>query len=127
MRELSCSCGNTNPVLEIHKGRNNDWIRISKEKRIHPYMLMQLLSEINSLTGNQIIQFQVIQKEYEHFEINVVPDQGYRKEVTEALIVEKIRKRINQKMQVDFQYFGTLLPDMITGKIAVFVCEIKKG
>lgn len=124
LREMSCSCGNTNPVLEVHKGRDNDWIRISPGERMHPFMLIQLLSEINNLTGDQIIQFQVIQKEYERFEINVVPDQGYGKEVTEELIIEKIRRRINQKIQIDFQYFETLLPDMITGKIAVFVCQI---
>lgn len=126
-KEVSCSCGNTNPALEIHKGRDNDWIRISPDERMHPFVLIQLLSEVNALTENQIIQFQVIQKEYELFEVNIIPDKEYSKDVAEKLIVEKIRRWINEKIQISFKYYETLLPDMITGKIAVFVCQITEN
>lgn len=126
-KEISCSCGDTNPVLEVHKGRDNDWIRINPDEKMHPFMLIQLLSEVNTLIENQIVQFQVIQKEYDLFEVNIVPDKGYSKAVAEELIVKKIRRRINEKIQISFQYFETLLPDMITGKIAVFVCQITEN
>lgn len=127
LKNVICPCGNSNPVLEIHKGRDNDWLRISKDEKVHPFMLIQLLSEVNALTENHIIQFQVIQKEYELFEVNIVPDKDYLKNVAEELIVEKIRRRINEKIQISFRYFDTLLPDMITGKIAVFVCQIAEN
>lgn len=120
-----CPCGNIYPTLEVHKGRDNDWIRINAKEKMHPYMLIQLISEINMLTGNHIIQFQIVQKEYTVFEINMVEDQKCQREQMEQRICELMRRRIKNELTIKFFYFNVLLPDIVTGKIAVFICDMK--
>lgn len=125
LKKVRCPCGNPYPVLEIHKGRDNDWIRIRPDGKMHPFMLIQLISEANMLTGNQIVQYQIIQKDFDFFVIHIVADQEYHYKKTEELIQEMIQERMGRETQLEFHYFETLLPDMITGKIAVFVSQMK--
>lgn len=127
LKQMACPCGNPHLVLEIHKGRDNDWIYISPDEKMHPYFFMQMMSEVNLLSDNQMIQFQVIQKDYDLFDMNLVVDKEYQKEATETLILQMVRGRIDEKIQIRFHYFETLLPDMITGKIAVFISELSEA
>ena len=65
--DKKCTCGNPNPILTVYNGRDNDWIRKSDGSVLHPFALLQVISEVNLITGDCIVQYQLIQKKRDYF------------------------------------------------------------
>ena len=57
-----CSCGNCSPILEVFRGRGNDWIHMSNGTKLHPYSLLQIINEVNFRMDYSILQYQLIQE-----------------------------------------------------------------
>lgn len=122
--DKKCTCGNPNPILTVYNGRDNDWIRKSDGSVLHPFALLQVISEVNLITGDCIVQYQLIQKKRDYFIFcMVLKDDSKRKEI-EQMICQFTARRLKQEFSVRFHYSDQIMPDVKTGKIAVFICDM---
>jgi phenylacetate-CoA ligase len=56
-----CSCGNSNDILEITKGRSVDYIELYNGERIHSIVLCSIIEHISFIMKNCIFRFQIKQ------------------------------------------------------------------
>lgn len=56
-----CSCGNTNDIIEITKGRVVDYIELYNGERIHSVVLCNIIEDISFVLNNCIFCFQIKQ------------------------------------------------------------------
>lgn len=119
----SCPCGCSGDILELSAGRANDWIIRSDGSRRHPYLLMQLIDNLNEEMDGMILQYQIIQKDFDRFLINIITEEEVFKEI-EGEIDRGIKKRLEDNVTVEVEWSEHLLPAEETGKLAVFRSEI---
>ncbi len=56
-----CSCGNTNDIIEITKGRSIDFIELYNGERIHSIVLCNIIEDISFILKNCVFRFQIKQ------------------------------------------------------------------
>lgn len=117
----TCSCGNKGRILHLREGRDNDWILTRDGRKINAYVFMRAIEAVNALTDHCIIQCQVIQNDYEAFEIRLVLDEPL--EEVPRLFVENIGQM--ELRNADYQFFvcDGLMPEE-TGKRRFFLNKI---
>lgn len=123
--EGGCACGNCNSVMEVCNGRANDWVRKADHTEMHPFSLLQVINEVNARMNAVIFQYQIIQREYDYFVFRLVVRGQEEREQLEKMICKMTALRIGQSLSVEFEYYRQMIPDVRTGKIATFLCEIK--
>lgn len=118
----SCPCGNCSPILELTEARENDMIVNRDQSKTHSDIFAHGVELVNLATEN-IVQYQVIQKDYEDFEISMVLDEEEEWETTKELFLQALEDFAWGK---NFQFVlkDRLLPSEKTGKLAWFQSEV---
>lgn len=65
----SCKCGLDSPILELTSGRISTYIKNEDGTQTTPYIFVHAVHSIIEKLGDIIIQFQIIQKEYQKFDV----------------------------------------------------------
>lgn len=122
-----CSCGNCSPVLEVFRGRDNDWICMLDGTKLHPYSLLQIINEVNYRTNYSILQYQLVQEKIDSFTFRLVITKTADQKEIEKLICGLTAKHLQENFQIRFQYFDQIIPDIKTGKIAAFISKCREN
>lgn len=124
LRNKNCSCGRCTDVLELFAGRMNEWICCKNETNIHSYTLVQIIHQANYEMDGLIIQYQIVQRAYDRFEIRLVlEEQDHFLEIEEYL-KWRFQEKLGDESQVEIRFSDVLLPSAKTGKLADFVSEV---
>ena len=98
-----CKCGRTLPVLEKLYGRAYDIIKNKNGKLFHGEYFMYIFEEAKRKHYG-VKKFQVIQFNFDHFKIKLIPQNKKDIKNIEAFILNKIRKDFDPEANVDFEY-----------------------
>lgn len=83
------------------------------------------MNKINYELEGQLIQYQIIQKDYELFEVLTVLDDFEYELYFSEIVQERMRERLGEEIEIKVRIFGELLPSEKTGKIACFMSEVR--
>lgn len=119
-----CSCGNHNNILVLEAGRNNDWIKLEDGTKIHSYAMIQIINAINYEIAGGIIQYQIVQKNYNYFTVFLVLEESGDKDSIVVTMVERLQSRFGENIKFIIKILEEVLPDANTGKLACFICEV---
>ena len=72
--DKNCSCGSQEPILELEMARDNDLIQKADGSVAHYDCLFGVIERINLMLEMAILQFQIIQTDYEKFDVYMVVD-----------------------------------------------------
>lgn len=98
--EKRCGCGRTLPTIVNLVGRAYDTVRNSKGRMFHGEFFMYIFEEAKRMKlGAEA--FQVLQRDYDDFQIKVVPGPSYCRQ-TEEYIFKKIREDFDPEAKVEF-------------------------
>lgn len=117
----TCTCGMKGKILELQEGRENDWIQMKNGERRTAYIFVRVIEIVNEITDNAIKQYQILQKEYDQFEVKLVC-RSWNEEMKQ-LFVRLLQEEIPYA-QVEFQREDNLFPEG-TGKRRFFRNLIK--
>lgn len=124
LRGKTCSCGRCTDALELFAGRINEWICCKDGTKLHSYMLVQIIHQANYEMDGLIIQYQIVQREFDCFEIRLVlEEQESFLEIAEYL-KRRFREKLGDEYQIEIHLSDVLLPSAKTGKLADFVSEV---
>lgn len=127
-RNIQCFCGKCGDVLFLDEGRDNGWIHLRQGEKLHPYILIQIINEINNNLQGGIIQYQIIQEDYEVFSIKIVLEEHDSYDFICKEINKKFKKKLGD-IQIRIEQKNNIMPNSITGKLASFMWEgdVKDG
>ena len=80
------------------------------------------VGKANMTCKNVIKQFQIIQKDYDYFLVNLILDEdiidneGIRENIVEDSILASIKDERLYDTEFDFEYYDDLIPDVLNGK-----------
>ncbi len=123
LRKNTCSCGHSGKLLNLRKGRKNDWILTKNGERINVYVFIRSIEIVNMLTEHSIIQFQIIQIDYEEFLVKMVLNDDILN--ISKLFIENIGHESLKQATYHFQLCEAIFPNE-TGKICVFSSALSK-
>ncbi len=120
-RNVSCTCGRRGDVIEVQVGRSNDWIICEDGKRIHAYVLMQVIHRLNYDFDGAIRQYRILQVTIHHFQVMIVfSDHEIEHEII-FRIQDEFQRRLGAATMTDVVKMKDIIPDESTGKLAEFI------
>jgi len=122
-KNISCKCGNCSPIIELTKARENDMVVNRDQSVMHSDIFAHAVEMVN-LAMENIVQYQVIQKDYEEFEISFVLDEVDEFEITKELFIHAL-EGFAQGKTFHFKLKDRLFPNEKMGKLAWFKSEIE--
>ena len=96
----ACPCGRTLPTLHDVFGRSYDMIRNREGQQFHGEFFMYIFEDARQ-NNLGIDAFQVVQTDYDHVIVKVVPTDGYNAR-SEAFVRERIRAGLGPAVDVSF-------------------------
>lgn len=124
IRNKVCACGRCTDALELYAGRSNDWIQCRDGRKIHSYTLVQMVHQVNYEMDGQIIQYQIIQQDYDCFEIILVLDEKDAFAEISEYLKRCFWEKLGKGAEIDVQLSDSLLPSEKTGKLADFISNV---
>lgn len=118
-----CPCKNTSPILELTLGRSNDYIICENKEKINAYVLIRAMDFVNNYMDGIVKQFQIIQKDYQIFEVKVVLEEECDTQMLTDLFCGAVLEKRLKEAQYHFRFYDRLLPEERTGKLACFISE----
>lgn len=118
-----CPCKNTSPILELTLGRSNDYIICENGEKINAYVFIRAMDYVNNYTDGIVKQFQIVQKDYQRFEVKVVLEEECDTQMLTELFGEAVMENRLKEAQYHFRFYDRLLPEERTGKLACFISE----
>lgn len=122
-KEKQCRCGCGGQILELISGRDNDWIYTEDGNKITPYTFFRCIENINLHFDFIVKQFQIVQKDYKKFDINLVLDHPIEREFEEMFKNNLAQDELKDSM-FQFHYHDRFFPDEQNGKLRCFINEI---
>ena len=121
-----CGCGNSSPIIELKKGRNCQFIKNRDGSFESVYALFIPIDTINDLFGEVVLQFQIIQKDFDQFYLRIVLNQkfGGWKKAFEEMYIDYLDISDKEKREFVFFYENELFSDSYNEKTATFISEI---
>lgn len=120
----NCPCGNAEPIIELEKSRENDWIYHTDGTVSHSDVFCHIIEKINLYQQQAIQQYQIVQVDYDEFDIYIVLD-----DEEEASLVQIMFKEMYEKYQqgsvLKFHFVDYLYPSEKTGKLAWFTSKMR--
>ncbi|MCM1235507.1 MAG: hypothetical protein NC489_35860 [Ruminococcus flavefaciens] len=123
IRSKPCSCGRCTDVLELSAGRSNDWIQCKDGTRIHAYTLVQIIHQANYEMDGQIVQYQIIQQDFDSFEVILMLDETEVLPVLSEYVIKRFREKLGE-VEIVVHLSDGLIPSERTGKLADFVSNV---
>lgn len=121
-----CSCGRKGRVLCLTQTRVAEWVSVKSGESINPYVLLRPIIIVNKNFDNPILQFQIIQKEYDRFVYKIVAEDEMRQVICFG-IPENICERRLAGSRIEVVFCDHILPDEDTGKLKWFKNELEKN
>lgn len=123
--EHSCPCGSREPVIDLQKVRQNDWIYHADGTVSHSDLFCNIVDKINLSLQQAILQYQIIQTDYEEFEVYIVINEEEDDLEIQTMFVTFYEK-YQRKSKFTFYFVDYLYPSEKTGKLAWFVSKVKE-
>lgn len=117
-----CKCGNSGRILELTKGRDNDFIATKDGTQISVYEFIRAFHVVSDKIDGDIYQYQIIQHSYDHFEIKLVTNE--KADIIEKIFLQAMSKSVLKNSFFEFRYFENLLKKTETKKLRIFKNEI---
>lgn len=111
----NCSCGRPYPILEVHEGRIDDYIKCPDGRLVYDAIFAYILKDVAS-------QFRVFQENINDIRIVVVPNSKFTKE-NKNYIINKLYKHLDPKMNIIFEEVTQIKPDP-SGKYRYFISKL---
>ena len=114
-------------MLEIYEGRQNDVVKRPDGSVIHAYALMQSVHYINYQYDGCIIQYKIVQEDYDRFTYLIVLGEECPEELKRTIsekLQHDLQVRIGKECTCDVIYKKNILPEEETGKCKVFVSNV---
>lgn len=121
LETTQCSCGCRGKVLRLLTGRKNEWVLTRDREKVTPYVFMRAAEAVNYLTDFSILQYEIIQRDYDDFLVRIVLDEPV--EGIPEMFVENIGHASLQDARYEFWFENELFPDE-TGKRSFFKNQI---
>lgn len=120
----NCPCGSKEPIIELSMARENDWIYNVDGTVSHSDLFCHVIDQINLTLEQAVLQYQIIQVDYNKFEVYLVLDDEENKFAVQDLFVNYFR---NFQLESNFNFFFVdyLYPSEKTGKLAWFISKVK--
>lgn len=123
--DYHCPCGNTEPVIELSKARENDWIYHADGTVSHSDLFCRIVEKINLVLEQVIIQYQIVQTDYTKFEIYLVINEKEYTSRVQSMFIEFYGK-YQQGSELEFYFVDYLYPSEKTGKLAWFTSKMRE-
>ena len=123
--EHNCPCGSREPVIDLQKARQNDWIYHADGTVSHSDLFCNIVDKINLSLQQAILQYQIIQTDYEEFEVYIVINEEEDDLEIQTMFVTFYEK-YQRKSKFTFYFVDYLYPSEKTGKFAWFVSKVKE-
>ena len=123
--EHNCPCGSREPVIDLQKARKNDWIYHADGTVSHSDLFCNIVDKINLSLQQAILQYQIIQTDYEEFEVYIVINEKEDALEIQTMFVTFYEK-YQRKSKFTFYFVDYLYPSEKTGKLAWFVSKVKE-
>lgn len=122
-----CNCGNKNPVLEVSAGRVTSYVYFKNKSSTSSGIFYYAIESVNANYENSILQFQVIQKDYDSFKLLLVIDKKsqYSKDDICNIFIKEMCKFELDKAKWQIESVDEILPDEKTGKLKFFDSKMK--
>ena len=121
----TCECGRKLPLMKVSVAKQSDEIKLSDGKcyssEIFDYINLAVLNKFPA----SILQFKVIQKAYDLFDIEIVPGDGSVKKA-ETLFENLLREQLGENIHIHF----TRIPQIKregSGKLRYFISEMNSN
>ncbi len=124
IRNKPCACGRCTDALKLYAGRSNDWIQCRSGTKIHSYALVQIIHQANYETDGQIIQYQIVQRDYDYFEVILVLDEIEEFSMLSEYLVKQFQEKLGEGVEIVIHLSDCLIPSVQTGKLADFVSDV---
>lgn len=111
-------------ILELTRGRKNDWLTLPDGKRIPPDILLKPVEVLNERFENVVYQFQTRQKGKDQLQMHVVMDSEFEPEEFIRYYKELLTESWMSQMQIEFVFSDKIQPGSDTGKICWFLSEV---
>ncbi len=123
LKNVVCECGNKGPVLELTAGRANDYAIDRYGEKVLASVFVRPIEFVNERIGQIINQFQVIQRDIDHFTVKLVVKKRYFnwQEAIKKMYLQNLWQDSLKDAKFNFEFYTELLPDSSTGKLAYFV------
>ncbi len=118
----SCACGRGLPLMELSGAKESDIIRLANGKTYMSGDFLYINKAIMKAYPFSILQFRVVQKAIDFFQIEVVPGEGSVDEA-EQLFKTLMKQQLGDNIQIHFIRVPHIKSDL-TGKLRYFVSEI---
>ena len=119
---INCQCGCRNIVLDIKRGRDNDYVLRPNGNKLHPYLLLQLIENITK----ELIQYRITQTDYNSFTFELVVAPNVDKKNIEKRIKSFLENNyLYCPVELNFIYYDNLFPNRKTGKQTVFINQME--
>ena len=123
--DRSCSCGSMEPILELDMSRENDLIQNADGSVTHYDCFFGVIERINLMLEMAVLQFQIVQTDYEKFDVYMVVDD--KEDIPEVqMLFKKLCDNNQIRGEFTFSFADYLYPSEKTGKLAWF-CSTMKG
>lgn len=126
-----CKCGLKSPVLHLTSGRVSTYIRHKDGTTSTPYIFIHAVRAITERLGDVIIQFRVVQKEYDEFDVVfVLSDEAYEnfeelEVIIEDLFLNSIVEDKLKECEFCFMYMNQILSTENYEKFIYFESKVK--
>lgn len=124
LMDHQCKCGSKERIMELTKGRSNDWVIDNEGKQLNTYIFLRCIENINMMYENVIHQFQIIQHQIGKFTVNLVTDEEFAKSDIINLFLENLWQTSLSGAEYNFVFFAHLFPDNSFGKLKWFINEM---
>lgn len=120
-----CECGRGLPLMEVSVAKQSDQVKLSDGKsyssEIFDYINLAVLNEFPA----SILQFRVIQKDYDLFEIEIIPG-TIAVEKAEKLFEILIREQLGNNIHIKFIRTPEIKRE-VSGKLKYFISEVNSN
>ena len=111
-----CSCGCNFPRIDIVQGREDDWLYTADGRRISPM-------DITVARVKGVKQYRIVQKQYNHVIVEIVPGQGYNEDTLNG-VKQHVSESMGEGVHVEVKETDRI--PLQAGKLKSFFCEIEK-
>lgn len=119
----ACSCGCKEPIIELDVARENDWIYNADGTVCHSDLFCNVINKINLALQQAIKQYQIIQKDYDEFDVHFVMENNEEADLVQNLFI-KYYEKYQKRSKFNFFFCDFLLPSERTGKLAWFISKV---
>ncbi|MGN0369908.1 MAG: hypothetical protein ACI4EW_05125 [Butyrivibrio sp.] len=123
-RSGNCKCKNMSPIIKLSVRRKDEYIYL-KDRKLHIYVLIQIIEKINYLLNNCIMQYRITQNDYESFLFELVIEENCYDEQVKAIIHDNVKQHINVDANITVKIYRKYIKNEGEEKHSTFVCNIK--